>query len=51
MITRIALGHLSSDYVNAGTTMYVPPGRAASVNQTIAAAMGIPKGGSIGIAK
>jgi hypothetical protein len=37
--------------VNAGTTMYVPPGRAASVNQTIAAAMGIPKGGSMGIAK
>ena len=51
VITRIALGHLSSDYVNAGTTMYVPPGRAASVNQTIAAAMGIPKGGSMGIAK
>ena len=30
---------------------YVPPGRAPSVNQTIAAAMGIPKGGSMGVAK
>ena len=39
------------NYVNAGTTMYVPPGRAPSVNQTIAAAMDIPKGGSMGIAK
>ena len=51
MITRIALGHLSTDFVNAGTTMYVPPVRAPSVNQTVVAAMGIPKGGSMGIAK
>jgi len=50
-ITRIALGHLTTEYVNAGTTMYVPPARASIVNQTIAAAMGIPKGGSMGIAK
>ena len=48
-ITRIALGHLTASYVNAGTTMYVPPARAPSVNQSVAAAMGIPKGGSAGI--
>jgi hypothetical protein len=42
-ITRIALGHLTRDYVNAGTTMYVPPVRASVVNQTIAASMGVPR--------
>jgi hypothetical protein len=42
-ILRIALGHLTNQYVNAGTTMYVPPSRASVVNQTIAASMSIPK--------
>ena len=41
VITPIALGHLTADYVNAGTTMYVPPARKAAVNQQIAAVMGI----------
>jgi len=42
-IIRIALGHLTNAYVNAGTTMYVPPARASVVNQAIAASMSIPK--------
>ena len=46
-ITQIALGHLmgeiSSQLVNAGTTMYVPPGRAPVVNRAIADEMGVPK--------
>ena len=42
-IIRIALGHLTTEYVNAGTTMYVPPVRASVVNQAIAASMSIPK--------
>jgi hypothetical protein len=42
-IIRIALGHLTTEYVNAGTTMYVPPARASVVNQAIAASMSIPK--------
>ena len=40
VIMRIALGHLTSAYVNAGTTMYVPPSRAPTVNRAVAAAMG-----------
>jgi tetrapyrrole (corrin/porphyrin) methylase-like protein len=40
VITKIALGHLTSAYVNAGTTMYVPPARAPTVNPAVAAAMG-----------
>jgi hypothetical protein len=40
-ITRIALGYLTSEYVNAGTTMYVPPVRAPVVNQAVAAAMSL----------
>lgn len=42
-IVRIALGHLTTQYVNAGTTMYVPPARASIVNQAIAASMSIPR--------
>jgi hypothetical protein len=42
-ITRIALGHLTTGHVNAGTTMYVPPVRASVVNRAIAASMSIPK--------
>jgi hypothetical protein len=42
-IIRIALGHLTTEYVNAGTTMYVPPARASVVNQAIAGSMSIPK--------
>jgi uncharacterized protein YabN with tetrapyrrole methylase and pyrophosphatase domain len=42
-ILKIALGHLTNEYVNAGTTMYVPPARASVVNQTIAASMNIPR--------
>ena len=34
------LGHLTSAYVNAGTTMYVPPARMPTVNPAVAAAMG-----------
>ncbi len=41
VITPIALGHLTAAYVNAGTTMYVPPGRKAVVNQAVAASMNI----------
>jgi hypothetical protein len=40
-ITRIALGYLTPEYVNAGTTMYVPPARAPVLNQAIAASMSI----------
>jgi hypothetical protein len=42
-ITRIALGHLTSEYVNAGTTMYVPPARAPVLNQAVAASMSIAR--------
>lgn len=42
-ITRIALGYLTSQYVNAGTTMYVPPARLPIVNQSIAASMSIAR--------
>jgi hypothetical protein len=38
-IIRVALGHLTTEYVNAGTTMYVPPARPPIVNQSVAAAM------------
>ena len=40
-ITRIALGYLTPEYVNAGTTMYVPPVRAPVVNQAVAASMSL----------
>ncbi len=43
LITPIALGHLTPEYVNAGTTMYVPPARTPVVNPAIAASMNIPK--------
>jgi hypothetical protein len=43
VIAPIALGHLTQDFVNAGTTMYVPPVRAPVVNPSIAASMSIPK--------
>jgi hypothetical protein len=39
-ITRIALGSLTPAYVNAGSTLYVPPARGTMVNGTMAAAMG-----------
>jgi len=38
-ITRISLTHLTRDYVNAGTTMYVPPVRRPTVNWSIANAI------------
>lgn len=40
-ITRIALASLTAAYVNAGSTLYVPPGRATTLNREIAAAMGV----------
>jgi hypothetical protein len=42
-ITRIAIGSLTSEYVNAGSTMYVPPGRGTMVNQAMTSAMGIQR--------
>jgi hypothetical protein len=41
-ITPVALGYLTANYVNAGTTMYVPPVRPPVVNLAIAAAMSNP---------
>lgn len=40
-VTRISLGQLAPNYVNAGSTLYVPPVRGSTVNRTIAAAMGL----------
>jgi precorrin-6B methylase 1 len=40
-ITRIALGSLTSAYVNAGSTLYVPPSRGTTVNVAMASAMGV----------
>lgn len=40
-ITRIALGSLTAAYVNAGSTLYIPPGRATTLNREVAAAMGV----------
>jgi hypothetical protein len=31
-ILKIALGYLTPEYVNAGTTMYVPPARAKTLD-------------------
>lgn len=41
-ITPIVLGYLTANYVNAGTTMYVPPVRPPIVNRAIAAVMSNP---------
>jgi hypothetical protein len=43
VITRIPLAHLTAQYVNAGTTMYVPPVRTAAVNWSVASAMDLPR--------
>jgi len=40
-ITRIPLAQLTRDYVNAGTTMYVPPGRRPTVNWSIASTINL----------
>ena len=40
-ITRIALAHLTREYVNAGTTMYVPPARPSTVNWSVANAINL----------
>lgn len=42
-ITRIALAHLTPAYVNAGTTMYVPPVRRPTLNWSTASAMGLTR--------
>ena len=39
-ITQIALVHLSPAYVNAGSTLYVPPLRPKVLNREVAAALG-----------
>lgn len=39
-ITRIALGSLTAAYVNAGSTLYVPPGRATVANRAMLEAVG-----------
>jgi precorrin-6B methylase 1 len=43
VITRIAIGSLTSAYVNAGSTMYVPPARATTRNPSIAYAVRGPQ--------
>ena len=40
-ITRIAIGSLTPAYVNAGSTLYVPPARGTMLNNTMAAALGV----------
>jgi precorrin-6B methylase 1 len=40
-ITRIAMGSLTPAYVNAGSTLYIPPSRGTTVDLGIATAMGL----------
>jgi hypothetical protein len=40
-ITRIAIGSLTTAYVNAGSTLYVPPARGTTLNYAMAAALGV----------
>jgi precorrin-6B methylase 1 len=40
-ITRIALSSITPAYVNAGSTLYVPPARGTVANRAIATAMGL----------
>jgi hypothetical protein len=40
-ITRISLGSLTAAYVNAGSTLYVPPVRGTVLNLAMASAMGL----------
>ena len=40
-ITRIALVHLSPSYVNAGSTLYVPPLRPKRLKREMAAALSV----------
>jgi hypothetical protein len=40
-ITRIALGSITPAYVNAGSTLYVPPVRPTVLNRNVANAMGV----------
>lgn len=42
-ITRIALGYLTAAYVNAGSTLYVPPARASVLDRGVATAMGLAR--------
>jgi precorrin-6B methylase 1 len=42
-ITRIALIHLTPEYVTAGTTMYVPPVRPSTFNWNVVSAMGLAR--------
>jgi precorrin-6B methylase 1 len=39
--TKVALAHLTPAYVNAGSTLYVPPGRRTSSNRAMVAALGL----------
>ena len=39
--TRIALTHLTQEYVHAGSTLYVPPSRPTKSDQAMAAALGL----------
>jgi len=39
-VTQIALGSMTPAYVNAGSTLYVPPGRPTVLNRSIATSMG-----------
>jgi precorrin-6B methylase 1 len=40
-IIRIALGSITAEYVNAGSTLYVPPVRGTTLNRAMATAMGL----------
>jgi hypothetical protein len=40
-ITRIAMASLSPEWVNAGSTLYIPPVRQTSLNHPVAQTMGI----------
>ena len=40
-VTRIALGSMTAQYVNAGSTLYVPPVRPTVLNCGVATAMGV----------
>jgi hypothetical protein len=42
-ILPIALTHISPVYVNAGSTLYVPPLRSKTLNRGVAAALGFPR--------
>jgi precorrin-6B methylase 1 len=41
VVTRIALAHLTQAYVNAASTLHVPPGRRTVTDRALAAALGL----------